>query len=75
MEKDRATLVDFIKAAHMIEKLNEAAYAGNLGFEEMVHFYRKANDAQEQEMERILQHNDWEGYKKLIYKVLGKKLV
>lgn len=56
-------------------KLREASYAGNLGFQEMVKFYRKANSQQEADMERIIEKGDWEEYKKLIQKVLGVRLV
>jgi len=56
------------------KKLTEASYAGNIGFEEMVKFYQKANPKDEEEMEKILNKNDWESFKKLIKRVLGVTL-
>ena len=56
-------------------ELKEAAYHGNLGFQEMVMFYRKANAQQEAEMEKIIKAEDWAGYKKLVKKVLGIDLI
>lgn len=50
---------------------NEASYAGNLGFEEMVKFYDKASDDEVGKMEKYLKNDDWDGFKKLIKKVLG----
>jgi hypothetical protein len=52
-------------------KINEAAYAANIGFEEMVKFYKKASDDEIEEMENIIQKADWEKFKKLIKAVLG----
>lgn len=56
------------------KKLNEAAYSGNIGFEELVKFYQKADDKQEEEMEKIISKEDWVAFKKLIKKVLGISL-
>jgi enolase len=50
---------------------NEASYSGNLGFEEMVKFYDKASDDEINKMEKFLKNDDWDGFKKLIKKVLG----
>jgi len=54
--------------------LIEAAYAGNIGFAEMVAFYQKANAKQEKEMDKAVKNNDWESFKKLIKLVLGTSL-
>jgi len=56
---------------HMI---SEASYPGNIGFSELVQYYQEANDKQIKEMEKIVKAEDWEGFKKLIQKVLGVKL-
>jgi hypothetical protein len=50
--------------------MTEASYPGNVGFAEMVQFYRKANDKQIDQMEIIIKNNDWTGFKNLIQKVL-----
>ena len=55
-------------------EIKESSYPGNLGFEEMVRFFQKANDQEEQEMENILKKNDWNAFKRLIKKVLGVTL-
>ena len=62
------------KAMEAWMAVSEAAYAGNIGFEEMVRFYQKADPAAEKEMEHVISKNDWEGYKKLIKRVLGISL-
>ena len=54
--------------------LDEAAYMGNLGFEEMVNFYQKADDKEIKKMESVIKKGDWNGFKNLIFDVLGKKL-
>ena len=56
------------------QEIKEASYPGNVGFEEMVRFFQKANDQEEQEMEKILKKNDWSAFKRLIKKVLGVTL-
>ncbi len=52
----------------------EAAYVGNIGFAEMVDFYRKANKAQEKEMDKAVKNNNFDDFKALIQTVLGVKL-
>jgi len=52
----------------------EAAYKGNIGFEEMVKFYSKANKAQEKEMDLAVRNNDFDAFKSLIQMVIGVKL-
>ncbi|MFW6026785.1 MAG: hypothetical protein ACOCRX_10630 [Candidatus Woesearchaeota archaeon] len=40
------------------KKLNEASYKGNLGFEELSLFYKKASNSEKREMEKILDNED-----------------
>jgi len=54
--------------------LIEAAYKGNIGFEEMVKFYTIATKAQEAEMDKAIKSNNWEKFRKLIKTVLGTEL-
>jgi len=54
--------------------LDEAAYAGNIGFEEIVKFYQKANKKEELEMDRAIKKNDFSRFRELIFQVLGVKL-
>lgn len=56
------------------KRVNEAAYDGNLGFEELVTFYKKADENEKNQMEKIIENDDWRGFKQLIYKVIGIKL-
>jgi enolase len=51
-----------------------ASYDANLGFEEMVQFYQKANDREIAKMESLIKREDWSGFKKLIQQVTGVKL-
>jgi len=57
-----------------IETLQEIAYAKNVGIHEMFRFMQIATPEQEDEMETIIMSDDWEGYRKLIKKVLGTEL-
>lgn len=63
------TLTATIKAL-----LNEHAYAKNIGFEEMVLFYQKATNSQIKEMEQLIEQDDWDKFKQLIFKVLHLRL-
>ncbi len=56
------------------ENLHEAAYHGNIGFEEMVEFMRKATKKQIEEMKLVTLKGDWDAFTKLIQKVTGTKL-
>lgn len=56
------------------KKLNEASYKGNLGFEELSLFYKKASNSEKREMEKILDNEDWDSFVLLIHKVTGKEL-
>ena len=53
------------------QKIHEAAYSMNVGFQEMVEFYQKANSREINQMERIIKKNDWNAFKTLIKRVLG----
>jgi len=54
--------------------INEDNYEGNLGFEEMVKFYRMATSDEIEEMEMAVKEADWEEFKQIIYKVTNVKL-
>ena len=54
--------------------LDEAAYPGNIGFAEMVSFYKTASKSEVAEMEKIIKKGDWNKFKELITKVTGEKL-
>lgn len=54
--------------------INEAAYKGNMGFEEMMKFYRVASKEDKEKMEKIVKDNNWSAYKRLIKRVLGVQL-
>lgn len=56
------------------KNLDEAAYSGNIGFEEMVKFYQIANKAEIDKLEKLIKNDDWEGYKQLIQNVLNIRL-
>jgi len=56
------------------ETMQEASYKYNIGFQEMVAFYDKANKSEIKHMEKLVKGNDWNGFKKLIKKVLGIEL-
>jgi len=55
--------------------LTELSYKGNVGFQEMVTFYRTATYKEIEEMESIISNDDWTGFRKLIKKVLNVNLV
>jgi predicted HAD superfamily Cof-like phosphohydrolase len=54
--------------------LDEAAYPGNIGFEEMVEFYKVASDQEIVKMTNAIEKGDWNLFKKIIKKVTGKDL-
>ena len=54
--------------------ISEAAYDGNLGFEELVLFYKKASKEQIKDMEKAIKKGDWEIFKKLINRVVKVNL-
>lgn len=54
--------------------IRELSYIGNMGFEEMVQFFRIASKAEIEEMENAIKHDDWITFKKMIKKVVGVTL-
>jgi enolase len=54
--------------------LKEAAYAGNLGFQEMVELYQKATKDEIDKIEKAIKDNDWKEFVKLVKKILGISL-
>lgn len=54
--------------------INEASYPGNIGFQEMAEFYRKATPKQIKQMEKIVKNGEFDKFKNLIRKVLGVRL-
>lgn len=54
--------------------VQEAAYMGNIGFAEMVRFYKKASESEIEEMEKTISNGNWHAFKSLIKKVLGVDL-
>lgn len=54
--------------------LDEAAYDGNIGFEEMVMFYQKADKTEITKLERLIANDDWKSFKDLIQRVTGVRL-
>lgn len=65
---------DKLKNYILAPTVAEAAYMGNIGFEEMVKFYEVANRPDKEKMEKIIQSGDWDEFRKLIFKVTGRKL-
>ena len=57
-----------------IKIINEIAFAGNVGFQEMTQFYQKASPSEIKEMEAIIKASDWKGFKKIIKRVLNVSL-
>jgi len=53
------------------DAITESAYAGNIGFMEMVEFYRVASQEQLRKMEQIVKRGDWSQFKAIINDVLG----
>ena len=49
--------------------INEAAYEGNIGFEELAKFYQIADQSDIKKMEEIIKDEDWIAFKRLIRKV------
>jgi len=54
--------------------MSEASYPGNIGFEELVEYYRKANKKEVKVIEDLIRKEDWSGFKVQIQKVIGVKL-
>lgn len=56
------------------DELVEMVYKGNLGAMEMMQFYQVASDSDIKKMEKIAKAEDFNEFKKLIFKVLKVKL-
>lgn len=54
--------------------INEAAYPGNIGFEELVKFYQIASESDIKKMEEIIKNEDWDGFRLLIKKIIHVSL-
>ncbi|MHC4237620.1 MAG: hypothetical protein ACYSSM_05130 [Planctomycetota bacterium] len=61
---------------YILEKLDEASYEGNIGFEEMTQFWKTASKEDIKSMNKILgkQKPSFNEFKELIRKVVGTKL-
>ena len=55
--------------------IKEAAYSGNMGFEEMMKFYNVATDEQVEEMERLIHINKYKAAWLYVQSVIDVKLV
>jgi len=53
----------------------ESVYSGNLGFEEMMMFYKKASESEISKMESLLSKNKFEAVFNLLQRVLGVGLM
>lgn len=51
------------------------SYPGNIGFEEMMNFWDKADSKEINLMKKIIDKKDWGSFKKLIKKVLEVVMV
>ena len=56
------------------KKMNEAAYSGNLGFEELVKFHSKATPQQKKELNSHIKNKKHKEFRDLIHNVTGVKL-
>lgn len=59
----------------MITRLTEASYPNNIGFEELVLYFRVGTDEQINDIELAIEDGDFEKVKELIYNVLGVQLM
>ncbi len=59
----------------MKKMITEAAYPGNIGFEEMVSFYKVASKREIALLEKAIKSDNWEQFKDIIQVVLKIKLV
>ena len=65
---------DKLKKYILAPTVAEAAYPGNIGFEEMTQFYQVASKSEIREMEKVIKSGDWNKFRLLIQKVIGKEL-
>ena len=56
------------------KKMNEAAYEGNLGFQELVQFHSKATPKQKKELNSHIKNKKHKEFRDLIHNVTGVKL-
>ncbi len=66
--------MELIDKINQEETIQEVSYKYNIGFEEMAKFYQQASSSEIKQMEKLAKRNDWNGFKKLIKKVLGINL-
>jgi len=61
---------------YIIEKLDEASYEGNIGFEEMTQFWKLASKEDIKDMNKLLSKGkpSFNEFKELIRKVVGIEL-
>lgn len=52
----------------------EAVYKGNIGAIEMMKLFKNATEKEMVSIEKVIKKEDWEGYKKLVKKILGINL-
>jgi len=51
--------------------IDEAAYHGNIGFQEMVQLYQVATPSQLKRVEKAVKNNDWNMFMILVKEILG----
>jgi hypothetical protein len=56
------------------QEFNEAVYAGNVGFMELVNFHKKATTEQKKQLQSHIQNKKHEEFRNLIKSVTGVKL-
>jgi len=61
---------------YILEELNEATYPGNIGFEEMVQFWKMAEKEDLKKMDKLLSKSkpNFNDFKDLIRNVVGTEL-
>ena len=59
-----------MKTRQIVKNLWEASYPDNVSFVEMAKFYQTATQAQTEKMGKLCRNNDWDGFEKLIKKVV-----
>ena len=58
----------------MTDDIIEASYKGNIGAIEMMKLFKNASDKEMMKIDKVINKEDWEGYKKLVKKILGVNL-
>lgn len=67
-------MLTFKSFVEEVEKLDEAAYAGNIGIMELIHFKRKASDDQKRQLDDHIKSKNHDAAWKLVQHVTGVKL-